>query len=208
MTDNVVRPLDGLYGVITSAPPSVALWIIQDYVVILLILIALRFQSKYCNSKVALGSNEVLSGRHDWAAASVSSLFSLYLVSSVSALSISGETDICFSDAAMIYSRRRKSSPITVEENTYLPARRVKARQRQTGSGAAFASTQSFLPPESGNFSDGIFVSGGASCGYCSTVSPPTDALLLLHTALISPRLTSRHATEPPADSCLRLEAT
>ena len=54
VTDNVVRPPDGFYAVITSAPPSVALWIIQDYVVILLIRIALRFQSKHCNSKVAL----------------------------------------------------------------------------------------------------------------------------------------------------------
>lgn len=46
MTDNVVRPPDGFYAVITSAPPSVALWIIQDYVVIPLILIALRFSVK------------------------------------------------------------------------------------------------------------------------------------------------------------------
>lgn len=59
----------------------------------------------------------------------------------------------------------------------------------------------SLLQPVSGNFSDEIFVSGGASCGYCSTISPPSDVLLLLYTALISPRLTSRHAREPPADS-------
>lgn len=64
MTDNVVRPPDGFYAVITSAPPSMALWIIQDYVVIPLILIALRFQSKYGNSKAALRSSEVLSRRH------------------------------------------------------------------------------------------------------------------------------------------------
>lgn len=64
MTDNVVRPPDGFYAVITSAPPSMALWIIQDYVVIPLILIALRFQSKYSNSKAALRSSEVLSRRH------------------------------------------------------------------------------------------------------------------------------------------------
>ena len=83
VTDNVVRPPDGFYGVITSAPPSVALWIIQDYVVIPLILIALRFQSKYGNSKVALRSNEVLSRRHDWAAAFISSLF-LFIYSPVS----------------------------------------------------------------------------------------------------------------------------
>lgn len=63
MTDNVVRPPDGFYAVITSAPPSMALWIIQDYVVIPLILIALRFQSKYSNSKAALRSSEVLSRR-------------------------------------------------------------------------------------------------------------------------------------------------
>lgn len=62
MTDNVVSPPDGFYAVITSAPPSVALWIIQDYVVIPLILIALRFQSKYGNSKAAVGSGEVLAG--------------------------------------------------------------------------------------------------------------------------------------------------
>lgn len=83
VTDNVVRPLDGFYGVITSAPPSVALWIIQDYVVIPLILIALRFQSKYGNSKVALRSNEVLSRRHDWAAAFISFL-SVFIYSLVS----------------------------------------------------------------------------------------------------------------------------
>lgn len=83
VTDNVVRPPDGFYAVITSAPPSVALWIIQDYVVIPLILIALRFQSKYGNSKVALRSNEVLSRRHDWAAAFISSLF-LFIYSPVS----------------------------------------------------------------------------------------------------------------------------
>lgn len=64
MTDNVVRPPDGFYAVITSAPPSMALWIIQDYVVIPLILIALRFQSKRRNSEAALRSGEVLSGRH------------------------------------------------------------------------------------------------------------------------------------------------
>lgn len=62
MTDNVVSPPDGFYAVITSAPPSVALWIIQDYVVIPLILIALRFQSKYGNSTAAVGSGEVLAG--------------------------------------------------------------------------------------------------------------------------------------------------
>lgn len=89
VTDNVVRPPDGFYAVITSAPPSVALWIIQDYVVIPLILIALRFQSKYGNSNVALRSNEVLSRRHDWAAAFISSL-SLFIYSPVSlTLSIS-----------------------------------------------------------------------------------------------------------------------
>lgn len=68
----------GFYAVITSALPSVALWIIQDYVVIPLIPIALRFQSKYGNSKVALRSDEVLSRRYDWAAVFISSL-SLYL---------------------------------------------------------------------------------------------------------------------------------
>lgn len=95
VTDNVVRPPDGFYAVITSAPPSVALWIIQDYVVIPLILIALRFQSKYDNSKVALRSNEVLSRRHDWAAAFISSLFSslfilrsLYIVNKMSNSSV------------------------------------------------------------------------------------------------------------------------
>lgn len=62
MTDNVVRPPDGFYAVITSAPPSVALWIIPDYVVIPLILIALRFQSKYGNSKAAGANGEVLAG--------------------------------------------------------------------------------------------------------------------------------------------------
>lgn len=58
----------------------------------------------------------------------------------------------------------------------------------------------SLLQLVSGNFSDEIFVSGGASCGYCSTVSPLTEVLLLLYTALISPRLTSRHARELSAD--------
>lgn len=53
---------------------------------------------------------------------------------------------------------------------------------------------------------DEMFVSGGASRGYCSAISPPTDGLPPLYTALISPRLTSRHARELPADSSLRLE--
>lgn len=75
VTDNVVRPPVGFYAVITSASSSVALWIIQDYVVIPLILIALRFQSKYRNRKVALRSNEVLSRRHDWTFISSLSLF-------------------------------------------------------------------------------------------------------------------------------------
>lgn len=75
VTDNVVRPPDGFYAVITSAPPSMALWIIQDYVVIPLILIALRFQSKYGNSKAALRSSEVLSRRHRWTFISSLSLF-------------------------------------------------------------------------------------------------------------------------------------
>lgn len=83
MTDNVVRAPDGFYAVITSAPPSVALWIIQDYVVIPLILIALRFQSKYGNSKAALGSGGVLSSRHR--RTFISSL-SLFIYSPVSAL--------------------------------------------------------------------------------------------------------------------------
>lgn len=36
----------------------------------------------------------------------------------------------------MIYSRRWNPSPITAEENTYLPARSVKTRRRQTEGGA------------------------------------------------------------------------
>lgn len=67
VTDNVVRPAD----VITSAPPSAALRIIPDYVVIPLILIALRFQSKYGNSIVALRSDGVLNGPPDRPAASI-----------------------------------------------------------------------------------------------------------------------------------------
>lgn len=55
-----------VFTVITSISLSIALWIIQDYVVIRLILIALRFQSKYWNSKVPLSSNEVLSMLGDW----------------------------------------------------------------------------------------------------------------------------------------------
>lgn len=88
-----------------------------------------------------------------------------------------------------------------------MPAHRVKARQRQTEHGARSQALRVLLPA-SGNFSDGIFVSGGVSCGYCSTISPPTDALPLLHTALISPRLTSRHATEPPVASSSLLSAS
>lgn len=94
VTDNVVRPPDGFYAVITSISPSVALWIIQDYVVIPLILIALRFQSKYGNSKGALRSNEVLSTRHDWAAAFISSIFPFYLSSGLPTLSINWATDM------------------------------------------------------------------------------------------------------------------
>lgn len=40
----------------------------------------------------------------------------------------------------MIYSGRWKPSPITAEENTYLPSRSVKARQRQTEGWGAFTS--------------------------------------------------------------------
>lgn len=208
VTDNVVRPLDGLYGIITSAPPSVALWIIQDYVVILLILIALRFQSKYCNSKVALGSNEVLSRRHDWAAAFVSSLFfslfSLQCLRIVNKLSNRYLLFRCRHDlfeAVKVISNHRGGKHIFASSPCQGEAKTNWAR-------GVFTSTQSFLPPASGNFSDGIFVSGGVSCGYCSTISPPTDALPLLHTALISPRLTSRHATEPPVASSSLLSAS
>lgn len=86
VTDNVVRPPDGFYATITSISLSVALWIIQDYVVIPLILIALRFQWKYGNSKVALRSNEFLSRRPDGAATFISSLF--VFIPSLSAVSI------------------------------------------------------------------------------------------------------------------------
>lgn len=84
MTDNVVRAPDGSYAVITSAPPSVALWIIPDYVVIPLILIALRFQSKYGNSKAALGSGEVLSRRRR--RTFISSFHSLFILPSLALL--------------------------------------------------------------------------------------------------------------------------
>lgn len=77
MTDNVVRPPDEFHAVIAGAAPSVALWIIQDYVVIPLILIALRFQSKYGNSEAALGIHALSSGRRHWPAARTSSLFTL-----------------------------------------------------------------------------------------------------------------------------------
>lgn len=45
----------------------------------------------------------------------------------------------------MIYSRRWKPSPITAEENTYLPARSVKARQWQTEGGVC---SQAHWAPE------------------------------------------------------------
>lgn len=67
MTDNVVRPPDGVFlfhfilffrrRLLPAPLPSVALWIIQDYVVIPLIPIALRFQSKYGDAKVAAGGS-------------------------------------------------------------------------------------------------------------------------------------------------------
>lgn len=72
----------------------------------------------------------------------------------------------------MIYSRRWNPSPITAEENTYLPARSVEDKPR---AGCVHKHTEhpSLLQPVCGNFSDEIFVSGGASCGYCSTLSAP-----------------------------------
>lgn len=176
VTDNVVRPPDGFYAVITSAPPSVALWIIQDYVVIPLILIALRFQSKYGNSKGALRSNEVLSGRHDWAAAFISS-FSLYLFCALHIVN-NPATDICFSHNDLFHHGEGGKHIFTSSQC-----------QRQTPALGA----SSLLPAsESGTFSDEMFVSGGASCGS----SFSSDVLPLLRTALISARFTSppRHA--------------
>ena len=72
----------------------------------------------------------------------------------------------------MIYSRRWNPSPITAEENTYLPACGVEDKPR---AGCVHKHTEhpSLLQPVCGNFSDEIFVSGGASCGYCSTLSAP-----------------------------------
>ncbi|CAB1421017.1 unnamed protein product [Pleuronectes platessa] len=106
----------------------------------------------------------------------------------------------------MIYSGRRKAiSNHRGGKHIFTSSRRQGEAKTNRGRGCAHKNTEhpGLLQCESGNFSDEIFVSGGASCGYCSTLSPPTDVLLLLYTALISPRSTSRHAREPPAASCL-----
>lgn len=126
--------------------------------------------------------------------------FFLFIYSPVSTLSISWATDMYLlfrSDNDLFWAVKAISNHCGGKHIFTISQCQSEAKTNKGG----VHSHPSFLQSVSGNFSDEIFVSDSASCGYCSTISPPTDGLLPLCTALIFPHLTSRHARELPADS-------
>lgn len=109
--------------------------------------------------------------------------FCLYLSSRLSTLSISPATDtyLLFTSDNDLFRLRKH-----IFTSSWCRGKAKTNRGR-----CAFASAlqhPALLQPVSRNFSDEIFVSGSASCGYCSTVSPPNRCS---PAALYSPYLSS-----------------